>query len=148
MDTQDIIQITRDSINMLSVSISFNELNKIAEFKEWINKQNLPSKINCIRLSPIYIIELFSSFDLSEFKEKQEREYSIEEYINQVMNYIGYTSIYDMMKKNHPKYNPEINSPCIWYESPTTAYIIINESVYKYNPITGKINSKISNFFR
>jgi len=147
MDTQDIIQITHDAINMLSTPVSIDELNSVIEFKEWIQDQKLPSKINTIRFSPIYMVDLFSSFDLSEFKEKEEKEYTTEEYINQVMNYIGYTSIYDLTKKKHPKHNPDITSPCVWFDSQTSAYLIIGEIVYKFNPTTGKINTKITHFF-
>lgn len=139
---------TYDALNTLSLPISISELNSVLELKEWVESLQLPDAVNTIRFTSSYMINKLYEFDFSEFIPKEEKEYSDEEQINHLMNHIGYTSIFDMMKKNHPSLSDELNGiPCVWYDNSSIIYLIINDMVYKYVPSTKKITDKISNFF-
>lgn len=148
MTTNEIINLVVEKINMLSAPVAISELKKNTELKEWVRSLQLPSVVNTIRFGSVYMSNVFESFDLSGFKEKEDREYTEDEYVTQVVNYLGYTSIFDLLSKNHPQNAPEITTPEVYYDSSAVAYLIVNDLVYKYNPTTKTIGNKVSNFFK
>lgn len=148
IDKEYIIELIYKKLNLLSLSIPISILIRNNDLKKWIGTQQLPSTVNTIKFSSFYIFDLFNSFNLDEFEIKSDRAYTEDEYVNQIMNYLAFTSIYNMMEKNHPSINEKyFDVPCIFYDNNSSAYLIVNNCVIKYNLKNGTIGNKISIFF-
>lgn len=148
MNKENIKQLVIDKLNLLSLPIPITTINNINELKSWVTSLNLPSAVNTIRFTSSYMLDKFNSFNIDDFEEKTDRAYTDDEYVNQLMNYLGYTSLYNMLEKNHPSLNDEYkNIPCVYYDNNSSAYLIVNDVVVKYNTKSATLGNKISNFF-